>query len=150
MEPYWHWRQDGSLACALHCDTHDCLTLGVVTLHIPPSGATTIVARQKYTRSCYNELFHPTENYGCNYISSGIGGNSEAETLLQGSRLVNLGEGTSGSSHPLVWSDRSPKNLTFYMIFFQKKHKHVFTISIISPHWHEAGSWNPSLCRTRT
>ena len=28
---------------------------------------------------------------------------------------------------------------------FQQKHKHVFKFSAIPPHWHETGSWNPSL-----
>ena len=42
------------LACALHCDIRDCLTPGVVALHILPSGATTTVSCQKSTRSYYN------------------------------------------------------------------------------------------------
>ena len=33
---------------------------------------------------------------------------------------------------------------------FKQKHKHVFTISIIHPHWHDTGSWNPFSCKTRT
>ena len=33
--------------------------------------------------------------------------------------------------------------------FFQKKYKHAFTISIITPPWHDIVSWNPSSCKTR-
>ena len=30
------------------------------------------------------------------------------------------------------------------------KHKIVFIIHILPPHWHDTGSWNPSSCRTIT
>ena len=42
------------MARAVHCDARDCLTPGVVALHIPPSRATTTVSRQKSSQSCYN------------------------------------------------------------------------------------------------
>ena len=45
------WRR---LARALHCDTRDCLTPGVVALHISPPVATTTVSCQKPTWPCYN------------------------------------------------------------------------------------------------
>ena len=48
------WR----LARDLHCDARDYLTPGVVALHIPPSGTTTTVSRQKSTQSCYNCQLH--------------------------------------------------------------------------------------------
>ena len=41
---------------AAHCDARDCLTPGVVALHIPPSRATTTVSRQKSSQSCYNNI----------------------------------------------------------------------------------------------
>ena len=37
-----------------------------------------------------------------------------------------------------------------YLLTNVAPHKHVFTISIIPPHWHDTGSWNPPLCMTRT
>ena len=40
--------------------------------------------------------------------------------------------------------------LTIYVLMFQQKHKHVFTISIIPPHWYDTGSWNPFSCMTST
>ena len=40
--------------------------------------------------------------------------------------------------------------LTLYELNFQRKHKHVFTFHVISPHWHAIDSWNPSSCKTRT
>ena len=40
--------------------------------------------------------------------------------------------------------------LTLYMLNFQRKHKHIFTFCVISPHWYDAGSWNPSSNKTRT
>ena len=42
------------VAHAVHCDARDCLTPGVVALHIPPSRAITTVSRQKSSQSCYN------------------------------------------------------------------------------------------------
>ena len=44
------------LARALPCDARDCLTPGVVALHIPQSGTTITVSLQKSTQSCYNVL----------------------------------------------------------------------------------------------
>ena len=35
-------------------------------------------------------------------------------------------------------------------ILFRQKYKHVFTISIIPQHWQDTGSWDPSLCDTRS
>ena len=32
----------------------------------------------------------------------------------------------------------------------QREHQHVFTFCVISPHWYDAGSWNPSSNKTRT
>ena len=40
--------------------------------------------------------------------------------------------------------------LTLCCKFFKQKHKRVFTISTIPPHWHDRGSWNPSSCKTMT
>ena len=34
--------------------------------------------------------------------------------------------------------------------FFSEEHIHVFTISIIPPHWHDTGYWNPFSCKTRS
>ena len=34
--------------------------------------------------------------------------------------------------------------------FFQREHKHIFTFCVISPHWYDTGSWNPSSNKTRT
>ena len=36
-----------------------------------------------------------------------------------------------------------PSFLTLHSQFFQSKHKHI------ALHWHDAGSWNPSLCKAR-
>ena len=40
--------------------------------------------------------------------------------------------------------------LTLYLIFFQREHKHTFTYCVISPHWYDACSWNPHSNKTRT
>ena len=40
--------------------------------------------------------------------------------------------------------------MTKQFFFSKQKHKHVFTISIIPPHWHDTGSWNPSSCKTKS
>ena len=39
---------------------------------------------------------------------------------------------------------------TFYVLFCHQKHNHVFTISIIPPHWHDTSCWNPSSCESKT
>ena len=33
--------------------------------------------------------------------------------------------------------------------FIQREQKHLFTFYVISPHWYDAGSWNPSSSKTR-
>ena len=40
--------------------------------------------------------------------------------------------------------------LTLYVLFFQWKHKHVFTFYVILPHWHAINSRNTSSCTTRS
>ena len=34
--------------------------------------------------------------------------------------------------------------------FLQREQKHIFTFYVIPPRWHDTGSWNPSLSKTRT
>ena len=34
--------------------------------------------------------------------------------------------------------------------FLQREHKHAFTFCVISLHWYDAGTWNPSSSKTRT
>ena len=38
-------------------------------------------------------------------------------------------------------------SLTFYMLNFQQRHKHISTISIIPPHWQDTGNWGKDLPR---
>ena len=40
--------------------------------------------------------------------------------------------------------------LTLYVIIFQREQKHIFTLYVIPPHWHETGGWNPSTSKIRT
>ena len=40
-------------------------------------------------------------------------------------------------------------NQPFTCQIFQREHKHTFTFCVISPHWYDAGSWNPSSNKTR-
>ena len=39
--------------------------------------------------------------------------------------------------------------LTLYAMLFFRKHKIIFTFSIISPYWVSSGSWNTALWKTR-
>ena len=41
-------------------------------------------------------------------------------------------------------------SLTLYMLNFSEGKKHIFTFYVIPPRWHDTGSWNPSLSKTRT
>ena len=53
-----------------------------------------------------------------------------------------------GSRFIIVWQRLILS--TFYVLFFQQKLKHVFTIYVISSHWHDTFSWNHSSCKTMT
>ena len=37
----------------------------------------------------------------------------------------------------------------FICLHFQRKHKTVSIIYIITPHWHDRGGWSPTPCKTR-
>ena len=76
-----------------------------------------------------------------------------------GLRRHNAGNHVTGINIPR-YSDLSTRNssgasfghrsFTLYILKLKKKHKHLFTISIIPPHWHDTGSYNPFSWKTRT
>ena len=39
---------------------------------------------------------------------------------------------------------------TLSVLIFEREQKHIHTSDVISPHWHDTGSWNPSSSKTRT
>ena len=49
-----------------------------------------------------------------------------------------------------VWDRVSYSFPNFTCQIFQREHKHIFTFCVISPHWYDADSWNPSSNTTRT
>ena len=52
----------------------------------------------------------------------------------------------------MTWGIRLIRRFSFtlyLLIFFQRKHKHVFTFYVIPPHCHDTKSWNPSSSKTR-
>ena len=42
------------------------------------------------------------------------------------------------------------EKLTLYVLNFSEGTKDIFTFCVISPHWYDEGSWNPSSNKTRT
>ena len=76
---------------AAHCDARDCLTPGVVALHIPPSRATTTVSRQKSSQSCYNaELIPVTWPQTSHLIGSNQIFNYDHDGISHWSRLTHI------------------------------------------------------------
>ena len=64
----------------------------------------------------------------------------------------HLSQGTGNASRFILdWQDLWVCLVKFInSLHVQQKQKHIFTISIIPLHWHDADSGNPSSCRTRT
>ena len=57
----------------------------------------------------------------------------------------------NGNCREIALKDRHSAGIwPFTCWIFQRGHKHIFTFCAISPHWCDAGSWNPSSNNTRT
>ena len=51
--------------------------------------------------------------------------------------------------YPISYPESSYDVSTLYVLFFQMKQKHKFEFYVISPYWHETGSWISTLRKIR-
>ena len=49
-----------------------------------------------------------------------------------------------------LYASQGDNELTLYVLNFSEGIKHIFTLYVISPHWHDTGSWNHFSSKTRT
>ena len=57
---------------------------------------------------------------------------------------------TPGLGWIIAFTWNSRMQLLNYVLISQQKHKHVFSIHIIHPHWHDTAFWNPFSHKTTT
>ena len=49
-----------------------------------------------------------------------------------------------------MWTPTAAHDLTLYVLYFQREHKHIFALYVFALcHWYDSGNWNPSSSKTR-